>query len=135
MSSTAHITALHVHHLLQLEGEDPNAVPDEPALKRQQSDGSRGAAAALAAADSDGSPPPIVPTSQATVGGRLADAWQAPNSLFALLAEAKPAASVGAKQADGDHNHKKEKHKHKKEKKEKHSKKDKVGSSCDLKHT
>lgn len=96
--------------LLQLEGEDVAAVPE-----RHHSDTGNGAAAVTA--ESSGSPPPVVfPSRAAAATGRLADAWQTPNSLFSLLAEAKPVVlAEGAQRERKEH----KKHKHKKEKRSK----------------
>jgi hypothetical protein len=113
---------------LQLTGEDPDAIPNEapPPAKRQQH----------AAPDSPRKQhhrgphseqpeqqerPAAAAEGRGPGGGRLADAWQAPGSLFSLLTTAEPAAAADGK--DGS----KKKHKEHKHKKEKHKKKDKVG--------
>eukprot|EP00879_Flechtneria_rotunda_P009363 GHRR01009803.1.p1 GENE.GHRR01009803.1~~GHRR01009803.1.p1 ORF type:complete len:355 (+),score=133.77 GHRR01009803.1:1195-2259(+) len=122
----------------KLEGEDPNAVPDEPRPKRQhQADGSRSAeqpssntAVQHREADTDPAAAPSRKAAGGLGGGRLTDAWQAPNSLFALLASAESApalaAAAGHKARDESKSHKHSKHKHKeKDKKEVHSQKHK----------
>lgn len=106
----------------QLTGEDPDAIPDEPLPKRQHSGPSASERRQAGqqqdeqqprgeAADGRGSQPS---------GGRLADAWQMPGSLFSLLTEAEPP-GAGAKDSKEKKPHKEHKHK-----KEKHKKKDKV---------
>lgn len=105
----------------ELTGEDPDAIPDEPLPKRQHSDPSASERRQAGqqqdeqqprgeAADGRGSQPS---------GGRLADAWQMPGSLFSLLTEAEPP-GAGAKDSKEKKPHKEHKHK-----KEKHKKKDK----------
>lgn len=113
---------------LQLTGEDPDAIPDEPLPKRRHSESDSPkqshkqhrshqdeAEQQQRPAAAEGGGP----------GGRLADAWQAPGSLFSLLTSAEAAGGAAAATDDKDS---KKKHKEHKHKKEKHKKKDKVGA-------
>lgn len=105
-----------MHCCLQLTGEDPDAIPDEaPPPKRQQH-----TAPGSLRKQPEQQERPAAAEGRGPGGGRLADAWQAPGSLFSLLTSAEPAATDAK---DGS----KKKHKEHKHKKEKHKKKDKVG--------
>lgn len=110
-----------MHCCFQLTGEDPDAIPDEaPPPKRQQHTAPGSPRKHTHQKEPEQQERPAAAEGRGPGGGRLADAWQAPGSLFSLLTSAEPAA---ADAKDGS----KQKHKEHKHKKEKHKKKDKVG--------
>lgn len=105
-----------------MTGEDPDAIPDEPQPKRQHSEPDspeRKHKHSKHHHDEPEQQRPAAADGRGPSGGRLADAWQAPGSLFSLLTSAEAtAAAPAAAAADKDSK--------KKHKKEKHKKKDKV---------
>lgn len=112
----------------QLTGEDPDGIPDEPPAKRQHS----GPSASERRQDDDDEQqqqqqPEASGRGRQPPGGRLADAWQMPGSLFSLLTETDTSAAAAAAAAAAGDSKDKKKHKEHKHKKEKHKKKDKVG--------
>jgi hypothetical protein len=113
-----------LHVFLQLNGEDPDAIPDEPLPKRQHADSPE---QRHRQHDQPAEQQPAAAGDARGAGsGRLADAWQMPGSLFSLLTSAEATAGAAAA-ADKDG---KKKHKEHKHKKEKHKKKDKVCFDC-----
>lgn len=117
----------------ELEGEEEDATAVGLPSKRQHSEGSREPRPESAAeADEYELAADRIPSNTAATGtGRMADAWQAPGSLFSLLRDAAPSAPAGigtaARGQETGKEHKKhkehkehKKHKHKKEKKDRH---------------